>query len=134
VPVKAVVAEREPVVAKAAAAEHMTGAKPAAMKGRTTATDAAGVNGRAMEATAAVVTAAVTTAVTSTAMTSTAMAANFGGQPVGYVFRRRRCGRIDQRQCFGALACCGRQHQDRDSRKPEAADKAAPGIWNPHHV
>jgi hypothetical protein len=81
-----------------------------------------------MEATAAVVTAAVTPAMTSTAMTSAAMAANFGGQPVRYVFRRRRCGRVDQRKCFRALARCGRQHQDRDGRKPEAPDEAAPGI------
>jgi outer membrane biosynthesis protein TonB len=123
-PVKVVpVCEPMSTVAKAAV-EDMTGAKSAAVKSRTA----------AMEAAASAVKSATT--VVATAMTA-AMAAmatsDFGRQPVGSVFRRRR-GWIDRRKRFRALAGRGRQHQHRGSRKTETTDKAAPGIWNLHHA
>jgi len=86
-PVKVVpVCEPMSTVAKAAA-EDMTGAKSAAVKGRTAAVEAAA---------ASAVKSATTVTATVTA-TMTAMAtSNFGRQPVGSVFRRRRRGWIDR--------------------------------------
>jgi hypothetical protein len=90
VPVKAVVPEREPVVAKAATVENMTAAKPAAVKGSTAASMAA-----TMEAAATVAVAA---------MAATAMStADFSGQPFGSIFRRGHGGWIDQRKRLCAL-------------------------------
>jgi hypothetical protein len=67
--------------------------------------------------------------------TVTAMAtSDFGRQPVGSVFRRRRRRWIDRRKRFRALAGCGRQHQHRGSRKTQGTDKAAPGVWNLQHA
>jgi hypothetical protein len=127
VPVK-VMPVHEPMSTKAAV-EDMTGAKSAAVKGRTA----------AMEAAASAVKSATT--VVATAMTATMAAAvtamatsDFGRQPVGSVFRRWRQGWIDRRKRFGALAGRGRQHQHRGSRKTQTTDKAAPGIRNLHHV
>jgi hypothetical protein len=115
-------------VAKAAV-EDMTGAKSAAVKGRTA----------AMEAAASAVKSATT--VVATAMTATMAAAvtamatsDFGRQPVGSVFRRRRRRWIDRRKRLRALAGCGRQHQHRGSRKTQTTDNAAPGIRNLHHA
>jgi hypothetical protein len=124
-PVKVVpVCEPMSTVAKAAV-EDMTGAKSAAVKGRAAAMEAAA---------AAVKSATVATAMTAT-VTMTAMAtSDFGRQPVGSVFRRRRRGWIDQRERFRALADRGRQHQHRGSRKTQTTDKAAPRIRNLHHA
>jgi hypothetical protein len=156
VPVKAVVPECEPAVAKAATMENMTAAKPAAMehcaatseaaamKRRAASAETSAVKGRtataeaaAMEASAAAeaaTPAAVEGASTAT-MAATAMpATDFGRQPVGSVFRRGHSARVDQRQRLRALAGCGRQRQHRGSRKAQATDEAAPGIWNLHHV
>lgn len=119
VPVKAVVPECEPVVAKAATVENMTAAKPAAVKGSTAASMAA-----AMEAAATVAVAAM----------AAMAAADFSGQPLGSIFRRGHGGWIDQRKRFCALDGGGRQHQHRGGRKAQSADKAAPGIWIPHHA
>jgi hypothetical protein len=129
-----VVPEREPAVAKAAAAENMTGAKPAAMKGRAaTAETSAAVKGGAAATEAAASTTAVETSAAT--MAATAMpAADFGRQPLGGIFRRGHRARVDQRQRLRALVSCGRQHQHRGSRKAQATDEAAPGIWNLHHV
>jgi hypothetical protein len=90
-------------VAKAAV-EDMTGAKSAAVKGRTA----------AMEAAASAVKSATTVVATAMAAMATS---DFGRQPVGSVFHRRRRGWIDRRKRFGALAGRGRQHQHRGSRK-----------------
>jgi hypothetical protein len=109
VPVKAVVPEREPVVAKAATAENMT------------AVEAAASMAAAMETAATVAVAAMA-------------AADFGGQPLGSIFRRGHGCWIDQRKRLCALDGSGRQHQHRGGRKAQSADKAAPGIWNPHHA
>jgi len=95
--VKMVVPEREPAVAKAAAVENMRGSKPGAVKHRAAASGDAAMKDCTMEAVAAMT------------------AVDFGRQPVGGVFRYRRSTRIDQRQRFGALAKCGRQHQHRGS-------------------
>jgi hypothetical protein len=124
-PVK-VVPVCEPMSTKAAV-EDVTGAKSAAVKGRTA----------AMEAAASAVESATTVvaAMTATVTTVTAMAtSDFGRQPVGSVFRRRRRGWIDRRKRFRALAGRGRQHQHRGSRKTQTTDKAAPGIRNLHHA
>src|ERR1700694_699766 len=124
VPVKAVVPEREPAVAKAAAAENMTGAKPAAMKHHPATSEAAAMKGRA-----------ATVEPPAATMPATPMpAADFGRQPLGGIFRRGHRARVDQRQRLRALVSCGRQHQHRGSRKAQATDEAAPGIWNLHHV
>jgi hypothetical protein len=124
-PVKVVpVCEPMSTVAKAAV-EDMTGAKSAAVKGRTA----------AMEAAASAVKSATTVMAAAMTATVTAMAASdFGRQPVGSVFRRRRRGWIDWRKRFRALAGRGRQHQHRGSRKTQTTDKAAPGIRNLHHA
>ena len=111
-------------VAKAAV-EDMTGAKSAAVKGRTA----------AMEAAASAVKSATTMVATAMTATVTAMAtSDFGRQPVGSVFRRRRRGWIDRRERFRALAGRGRQHQHRGSRKAQTTDNATPGIRNLHHA
>jgi hypothetical protein len=124
-PVKVVpVCEPMSTVAKAAV-EDMTGAKSAAVKGRTA----------AMEAAAASAVKSATMVATAVTATMTSMAtSDFGRQPVGSVFRRRRRGWIDRRKRFRALAGGGRQHQHRGSRKTQGTDKAAPGIWNRHHA
>src|SRR3984893_8058139 len=146
VPVKAVVPEREPAVAKPAAAENMTGAKPAALKHGAAASEAAAMKGRtataetsaAMKSRAAAMEAAASTTAMETSaatMAATAMpAADFGRLPLGSIFRRGHSARVDQRQRLRALVSCGRQHQHRGSRKAQATDEAAPGIWNLHHV
>jgi hypothetical protein len=124
-PVK-VVPVCEPMSTKAAV-EDVTGAKSAAVKGRTA----------AMEAAASAVESATTVvaAMTATVTTVTAMAtSDFGRQPIGSMFRRRRRRWIDRRKRFGALAGRGRQHQHRGSRKTQRTNKAAPGIWNLHHA
>jgi hypothetical protein len=120
-----VVPEREAAMAKAAAVEHMRGAIPAAaMEHR-----AAGVKTTAVETTA------VTSVTAAPSMTTAAMtAADFGGEPVGNLFRRGCGTRIDQRERFRALAGCSGQQQYRGGRKTEATDKAAPGICNFHHL
>jgi hypothetical protein len=124
-PVKVVpVCEPMSTVAKAAV-EDMTGAKSAAVKGRTA----------AMEAAASAVKSATTVVATAMTATVTAMAtSDFGRQPVGSLFHRRRRGWIDWRKRFRALAGRGRQHQHRGSRKTQRTNKAAPGIWNLHHA
>jgi hypothetical protein len=127
-PEMVVVPEREAAMAKAAGVEDMSGAIPAAtaMEHR-----AAGVKTTAVETTA--VTAAPT--MTTATMTTAAMtAADFGGEPVGNLFRRGCGTRIDQRQRFRALAGCSGQQQYRSGRKTEATDKAAPGICHFHHL
>jgi hypothetical protein len=99
------------------------------VKGSTAAMEAAAAS--AVKSATMVATAVAATA----AATMTAMAtSDFGRQPVGSVFRRRRRGWIDRRKRFRALAGCGRQHQHRGSRKTQGTDKAAPGIWNLHHA
>jgi hypothetical protein len=100
--------------------EDMSGAIPAAtaMEHRAT----------GVKTTAAMVTAAAT--MTPSAVT----AADFGGEPLGNLFRRRRGTRIDRRQRFRALAACCGQQQYRGSGKTEATDKAAPGIYHFHHL
>src|ERR1700694_5643421 len=119
VPVKAVVPEREPAVARAAAAENMTGAKPAAMKHHPATSEAAAVKGGAAATEAAASTPAVETSAAT--MAATAMpAADFGRQPLGGIFRRGHSARVDQRQRLRALVSCGRQHQHRGSRKAQA--------------
>lgn len=125
VPVKAVVAEREPAVTKAAAAENMRGSIPAAMKYRTTPVGAAMIDGTANMANA--MEGHASSAATMVAATAVP-AVDFGGHPAGNMFRRRRRSRIDQRHRLRTLAGCGRQHQYRGSREPQATDKAAPGI------
>jgi hypothetical protein len=125
VPVKAMVPEREPAVAKAAVAENMTGAKPAAMKHSTTSSDAAASTTTAMETAAATMAATAVPAMSAT---------DFGRQPPGSVFRCGRYPRIDQRQRLRALVSCGRQHQHRGSRKTQATDNTAPEICNLHHL
>jgi hypothetical protein len=92
-----------------------------------------------MEAAASAVKSATT--VVATAMTATMAAAvtamatsDFGRQPVGSLFRRRRRGWIDRRERFRALAGRGRQHQHRGSRKTQTTDNAAPRIWNLRHA
>jgi hypothetical protein len=88
-----------------------------------------------MEAAAASAVKSATMVATAVTAAMTAMAtSDFGRQPVGSVFRRRRRGWIDRRKRFRALAGCGRQHQHRGSRKTQGTDKAAPGIWNLHHA
>jgi hypothetical protein len=114
-----VVPEGEAAMAKAAAVEHGSGAIPAAME--------YGAAASVKTATAAVVTAAAMTP-------STVTAADFGGEPLGNLFRRRRGTRIDRRQRFRALAACCGQQQYRGSGKTEATDKAAPGIHHFHHL
>jgi len=123
-PVK-VVPVHEPMstVAKAAV-EDMTGAKSAAVKGRTA----------AMEAAAATVKSTTVVAAAMTATMAAMTTSDFGRQPVGSVFRRRRRRWIDRRERFRALAGRGRQHQHRGSRKTQTTDNAAPGIRNLHHA
>jgi hypothetical protein len=92
-----------------------------------------------MEAAAASAVKSATTVPTAMTATVTAMAtSDFGRQPVGSVFRRRRRRWIDRRKRLRALAGCGRQHQHRGSRKTQGktqgTHKAAPGIWNLHHA
>jgi hypothetical protein len=88
VPVKAVVPEREPAVAKAATVENMTGAKPA-MEYRAASSEAAAMKGRAatMEAAAAAEASAAMKATTTMTTTTMTTAADFGREPVGSVFR-----------------------------------------------
>jgi hypothetical protein len=69
-----------------------------------------------------------------TSASTAAAVADFGGQPVREIFRRRNGAGIAQRQRFGALAGHGRERQHRDRRKFQTTDKAAPGIWNPDHA
>jgi hypothetical protein len=126
VPVK-VMPVHEPMSTKAAV-EDMTGAKSAAVKGRTAAMEAAASAVKSATMVAPAMAASV--AATMTAVTTS----DFGRQPVGSVFRRWRQGWIDRRKRFGALAGRGRQHQHRGSRKTQTTDKAAPGIRNLHHV
>ena len=99
VPVNAVVAEREPAVTKAAAAENMRGSIPAAMKYRTTPVGAAMIDGTANMANAM-------EGVNAYSATAVA-AADFGGHPAGNMFRRHRRSRIDQRHRLRTLAGCG---------------------------
>jgi hypothetical protein len=132
-PVKAVVPEREPAVAKATTVEHMSGSNPAAMEYGATTSECAAVNGRA----ATVVTASPTAAVT--AATAAAMAAtDFGRQPLRCMFSCGHRARIDQRQRLCTLARHRRQRKDRGGRKAQRTDKtmdhAAPGIWNLYHA
>jgi hypothetical protein len=132
--VPAMMPERETAMAKAAAAEEMTGAKAAAMEGRAATSEGTAVKGcaAAMETSATMETATPTTVATATAVattaTMTAAAADFGHQSVRGVLRCRHGSRIDRRQRLGAPTGCGRQRQHRDSRKAQAADKAAPTI------
>jgi len=102
VPVNAVVAEREPAVTKAAAAENMRGSIPAAMKYRTTPVGAAMIDGTANMANAM----EGVNAYSAAAVVAVA-AADFGGHPAGNMFRRHRRGRIDQRHRLRTLAGCG---------------------------
>jgi hypothetical protein len=161
-PVKAVVPEREPAMAKAAAVENMpaskaaatamehgaAASKPAAMKRRTTTVEAAATmeaSATTMETSATSVEAtttmeaAATSVETAATMTATAVtaAADFR-QPVGNIFRRRHRAWADRRKRFCALGRYGRQHQNSRGRKAQrtdnATDKAASGIWNCHHA
>jgi hypothetical protein len=141
VPVKAMVPKREPAVAEAATVENMSGAKPAAVKRRTSTMEAAAAVKTA--ATMASPTAMTTAAMTTAAMASTTMtAADFGRQPVGGMCRCRRRGRTDQRQRFCALVGCERQHQHGGRRQAQRTDKGArtgadqpaSGIWYFHHA
>jgi hypothetical protein len=116
-----VVPDGEATMAKAASVEHGSGAIPAAME--------YGAAAAVKTATAAVVTAAAAT-MTPAAVT----AADFGGEPLGNLFRRGRGTRIDRRQRFRALAACCGQQQYRGRRKTEATEKAAPGICHFHHL
>jgi hypothetical protein len=129
--------ERESAMAKAAAAEHMSGTESAAMEYSAAAAKAAAVEDRAA-ATVSTASAGVETTAAANMATSTAAsampAADFSHQPVSDGFRCRRRAWIDQRQRFCALDRCRRQHQHRGSRKAQATDEAAPGIWNPSHV
>jgi hypothetical protein len=138
---EAIAAVASAAVTIAASAETMSGAIPAAtiyrsaasipaaMKDRATASDATGVKGGA--ATVESPTAMETAAATSTAAMA---AADFSGESVSDVIRCGHSARVGQRQRFGTLAGCGRQQQYRGSRKPQATDKAAPGIWNLQHL
>jgi hypothetical protein len=129
-------------MAKAATAEHMSGTESAAMEYSAAAAKAAAVEDRAATtdatASAGVETTAASAANMATASASasaaTMPAADFRHQPVRGGFRCRRRARIDQRQRFCALDSCRRQHQHRGSRKAQATDEAAPGIWNLGHV
>ena len=115
-----------------ATAEHGAAtAETAAMNGDTATPEAATVKAASTAAEAATSTAPETAA---TAMTATVPAPDFNRQSAGDVFRGRRGAGIDQRQCFRALARRGREHQYRGSRKTEAANNAAPRIWNLHHA
>jgi hypothetical protein len=102
-PVKAVVPEPEPAMAKTAAMENMRASKPAAMEHRAAATKAAAVKRRAttVEASTAVEAAAAMTAASAAAMTAAsaaavATAADFRGQPVRNVVRRGHGAWIDE--------------------------------------
>jgi hypothetical protein len=125
----------EAIAAIAATAEHVRGSKPAAMKCRAAAAEAAGMNCRAMEASAAMEasTMATSASAVATPATATAMTTHFDGLSAGNMLRRVRRTRIDQRQRFRALADRSRHDQYRASRKRQATDNAAPGIWNLHH-
>jgi hypothetical protein len=127
-PMKAVLPEREPAMAKAATVENMRASKPAAMKHRAASRAAAMKGSTPTTEAAATVKGAATVA--ATAMS----AADYSGQPSGSIFRRGHGGWIDQRKRFCALDGGGRQHQHRGGRKAQSADKAAPEIWNPHHA
>jgi hypothetical protein len=137
-------------MAKAATAEHMTGAKSAAVEYGAAAAEAAAMKHRAaateaatsagMETATAMETASTSTAAVEAApAAATAMpAADFSGQPFRDVFSDGRRARIDQRKRLSALARCRRQHKHRRSRKAQATDaatdEAAPAIWNLDHA
>ena len=127
-PVKAVVPERDPVVAKATTAEHMPGSKPAAMEYGAAASETAAVNGRAATAVVtaspakmataaadmATATAAADMATATTAATTAAAAmaaTDFGRQSFRRKFSRGHGARIDQRQRLCALTRRGRQRE-----------------------
>lgn len=135
VPVKAVVPEREPAVAKAPAMENMTASKPAAVKYGAATTEAPAVEGRAAAVKAA--SAAVKTAAAmATAMSAAAF--DFRRQSAGRVFGGRRRTWIDQRKRLGAFTRRSGEHQHRGSRKAQRTERAtgdaAPRIWNLQHV
>ena len=140
VPVNAVVAEREPAVTKAAAAENMRGSKPAAMEHGATASECAAMKdcpapmGGAEANSAMATMAAKASSTTVAAKAAMATTADVGRQSARGGFRRGRSTRIDQRQRFRALAWRNRQHQHRGGRKTEATDDAAPGIYHLDHV
>jgi hypothetical protein len=109
-------------------------AKAAAVEDRAATTDATASASVETTASAGVETTAASAANMATASAATMPAADFRHQPVRGGFRCRRRARIDQRQRFCALDSCRRQHQHRGSRKAQATDEAAPGIWNLGHV
>jgi hypothetical protein len=148
-PVKVVPVMREAVAtvegradAKTTAADHRTAAsKAAAMKGRAAAAEAApmkrcpaATEAAAVETAATAATEADSTPAVETAATTAAVPVADFNQPVRGVFRGGHRARIDQRKRLGALAGYGRQREHSGSRKSQATDKAAPGIWNLHHV
>jgi hypothetical protein len=145
VKVPVMMAERESAMAKSATVENTGAAKTPAMEYGAAATEAAAMKHRAasakapasMEASAAMKTSAANMAATTemAATTATAMpAADLSRQPFRDVFSYGRRARIDKRKRLGALARCRRQHQHRGSRKTQATDNAAPGIWNLDHA
>jgi hypothetical protein len=126
----------------------MCGTQSTALERGTAASEAAALNGRTAaakdcatstaakhRAAASEATAATTTSKTATAPTAMAAmpASHLGRQFAGNLLRCRCGGRIDQRQRLGALAWQS-QRKNRGSRKAPATDKAAPGIWNRHHL
>jgi hypothetical protein len=108
-PMKAVVPEREPAVAKATTAENMRGAEPAAMEYGATTSETAAVKDRAATAEPAMETASTTAVVTASA--AAMAAAHFGRQSLRRIFSCGHGARIDQRQRLCALTGCGRQRK-----------------------